>query len=136
MRGESIQKLYAIHARRGNDNLQGGTAVEIAWASFSMTINGFMPHVLQRLQSAVVALARCAQGNVHTAVLSQNNDVQVVENFRPLRVAQVGILFDQLFHLVGSEFFLLAKAARFNGSVGNTLFNQELLGASDTASEA
>ena len=78
-------------------------------------------------------MARGAQGDVYTTVLSQDNDVQVVENFCPLRVAQVRILFHQLFHLVGAEFFLLAKAARFNVGFGNTLFNQELLCASNTA---
>ena len=73
------------------------------------------------------------KSNVYTAVLSQHNNGQVAENSIPLRVGQIRILVDELLHLVGGELLVFAEAARFNAGFGNTLFNQELLCASDTA---
>ena len=78
-------------------------------------------------------LTGCAQVDVYTAVLSQHNHGQVVEDLFPLHVCQISILVDQLFYLVGGELLVFAKAARLNAGFGNTLLNEEQLCASDTA---
>jgi hypothetical protein len=71
------------------------------------------------------------QGDVYTAVSSQNNGSAPAEDFVTLCCAQLGILFDGIFHLGVAELLIFAKGVRFNPIAGNAFLNEELLCAGD-----
>src|SRR5579863_7596973 len=50
-----------------------------------------------------------------------------LQSLLPVLCAQAGILFNLLFHLIGSQVLLLAKCLHLNVGFGNPLFHQELL---------
>ena len=77
-------------------------------------------------------LLRSVQSDVDAPVLSQNNHVQLAQYLLLLFVAQVRIGLDQILDLVLAELMLVAHCLRINVRLGNTLFNEESLGASNT----
>src|SRR5208282_3378653 len=77
-------------------------------------------------------LIRSVQSDVDATVLGQNNHVQVAQNFTPLFVGQVRIGINEILDLVLAELMLFAHCLRINVRLGNTLFNEESFGASNT----
>src|SRR5450631_1917341 len=74
-------------------------------------------------------LIRSVQSDVDATVLSQNNHVQVAQNLLPLFVGQLRIGIDEILNLVLAEHMLFAHCLRINVRLGNTLLDEESLGA-------
>src|SRR5580704_5565216 len=70
-----------------------------------------------------------AESDVDTAIVGQDEHLEVAHHFLTFVGTQVGIVRHLLFDLVGSELVLLAEGLQLKMISGNAVFYQETLGA-------
>ena len=78
-------------------------------------------------------LACGAEGDVNAAVIGHHDYHEVSFEFCALVIAQVRIIFEQLFYLWGGEIFFFAESFGINVGGGNSVSDEERFGAIDAA---